>query len=369
VITNEQKFQKALTVDAYRDINKISKIFMNWKKGKLLQQTELKERLEVEKEAASLMTHISKMSLTKPMLKDLYHMCSEMMNRYNKCEKRDTFQIIMNFTNMNQNSTAFQTDPNKLIVTSSARIKKNFSFTSQKTVDRGKFTKVNIIVIVTPKDRETMSIHHSLQRESHTGKVRKLTSIIETDALFDYPTSVSVQSSHKNKHKKSLPIDTGDHQNTSNGFIMSQPTSVAKNPSKFSEIYGVKSNKAKKSVNIQKSSTLKMEEQAFDKGVQIFNNCIAQSMFMDHTQQKDVSLPYIQSSQSSKASSVVNTSGMKPKKNNNKYDINKVGNIGKNSHKFVAIYSNSNQVKPKLVTKASFKDTSEGGPIKGTRYK
>ena len=77
----------------------------------------------------------------------------------------------MNFTNMNQNSTAFQTDPNKLIVTSSARIKKNFSFTSQKTVDRGKFTKVNSMVIVTPKNRETMSIHHSLQRESHTGKV------------------------------------------------------------------------------------------------------------------------------------------------------------------------------------------------------
>lgn len=275
----------------------------------------------------------------------------------------------MNFTNMNQNSTAFQADPNKLIVTSSARIKKNFSFTSQKTVDRGKFKNVNIIVIVTPKDRETMSIHHSLQRESHTGKIRKLTSIIETDALFDYPTSVSVQSSNKNKHKKSLPIDTGDHPNNSNGFIMSQPNSVAKNPSKFSEIYGVKSNKAKKSVNIQKSSTLKMEEQAFDKGVQILNNCIAQSMFMDHSQQKEVSLPYIQSSQSSKANSVINTSGMKPKKNPNKYDINKVGNIGKNSHKFVAIYSNSNQVKPKLVTKGSFKDTSEGGPVKGTRYK
>ena len=105
-----------------------------------------------------------------------------------------------------------------------------------------------------------------------------------------------------------------------------------------------------------------MEEQAFDKGVQIFNNCIAQSMFMDHNQQKKVSLPYIQSSQSSKANSAVNTSGMKPKKNYNKYDINKVGNIGKNSHKFVAIYSNSNQMKPKLVAKASFKDSSKGGP-------
>lgn len=114
-------------------MTKVNKIYMNWKKGKLLQQTELKERLEVEKEAANLMINISKMPLTKPMLKDLYHMCSEMMNRYNKAEKRETFKIIMNFTHMNQNSIAFQADPDKQIVTNTARIKKNFSFSSQKT--------------------------------------------------------------------------------------------------------------------------------------------------------------------------------------------------------------------------------------------
>lgn len=71
---NEQKFQKAITIDAYRDVNKITTIFTNWKKNKLLQQNTLKSNLDLEKEAAQLMTSIMYMNPQKSILKDLYHM-------------------------------------------------------------------------------------------------------------------------------------------------------------------------------------------------------------------------------------------------------------------------------------------------------
>jgi hypothetical protein len=71
---NEQKFLKQITIDAYRDSSKINKIYMNWKKSKLIHQNELRERLEIEKEAAGIMTSLVYLRPPKSMLKDLYHM-------------------------------------------------------------------------------------------------------------------------------------------------------------------------------------------------------------------------------------------------------------------------------------------------------
>ena len=71
---NEQKFLKQITIDAYRDVSKINKIYMNWKKTKLIHQNELRERLEIEKEAAGIMTSLVYLRPPKSMLKDLYHM-------------------------------------------------------------------------------------------------------------------------------------------------------------------------------------------------------------------------------------------------------------------------------------------------------
>ena len=105
--SNELKFQKAITFDAYRDINKITVVFNNWKKNKLLQQNMLMNNLEIEKEAAHLMTNIIYINPQKNVLKDLYHMCNEMMirnssvNSLNMASKSETIKIIMNFTNMN----------------------------------------------------------------------------------------------------------------------------------------------------------------------------------------------------------------------------------------------------------------------------
>lgn len=42
-----------------------------------------------------------------------------------------------------------------------------------------------------------------------------------------------------------------------------------------------------------------------------------------------------------------NVPGYKHKKNKNKLDVNRLGNNIKNNHNFVAIYSNSNNLKPK----------------------
>ena len=180
---NEQKFQKALTIDAYRDFNKSNSMFTNWKKGKLILQAELKERLELEKEAANIMTNLIVMNLPKSMIKDLYHMWNEMMNRYNKLEKKETFTIIMNFSNMNRTSENFQGKEiidSQNVVTSTARIKKNFSFSSSKSIT----------------DSNTMSIHHSVHRDSNQSNED-----FNTDTMIDYPTAVSAQSSNKIKTK------------------------------------------------------------------------------------------------------------------------------------------------------------------------
>ena len=129
----EQKFLNTLTVNAYQNFEKINKIFLNWRKAKLLYQNELKEKLEIEKEAVTVMQSITRISLNKSMLKDLYHMCSEMMNRNNRVEKLEIFQIIMNFTSMNQNNVIYRpvSGHKQQINTSNTRIKKNFSFSSK----------------------------------------------------------------------------------------------------------------------------------------------------------------------------------------------------------------------------------------------
>lgn len=181
---NEQKFLKQITIDAYRDPPKINKVYLNWKKSKLIHQNELRERLEIEKEAAGIMTNLVYLRPPKSMLKDLYHMWNEMMNRYNKAEKREAFKIIINFANIPRKSISHQENgDSQSIVTTTARIKKNFSFSSSKGF----------------KDPNTVSVHNSLQRESKQSE-----SDFKTEALLDYPTAVSAQSSNKFPHKTHL---------------------------------------------------------------------------------------------------------------------------------------------------------------------
>jgi len=54
----DAKTNKGLTIDAYKDVVKTNKIFTNWRKGKLIQQNELKEKLSIENEAAVLMSNL-----------------------------------------------------------------------------------------------------------------------------------------------------------------------------------------------------------------------------------------------------------------------------------------------------------------------
>lgn len=129
------------------------------------------------------MTNIILMNPSKSIIKDLYHMWNEMMNRYNKLEKKEAFTIIMNFTNMNKTTSNFQ--EREVIesqngTTSTARIKKNFSFSSSKSIN----------------DANTMSIHHSVHRDS-----KQSNEDFNTDTMIDYPTAVSAQSSNKIKTK------------------------------------------------------------------------------------------------------------------------------------------------------------------------
>jgi hypothetical protein len=196
---NMQKFLKAITVDAYRDIDRITTVFHNWKKSKIVAQSMFKSSLEVEREAATLMANVMYTTggqIHKGVLKDLYHMCNEMMSHntstpYALSSKRETIKIIINFVNMNIKGANLQRIPSnqgtdgQSSTNSTARIKKNYSFTSSKNV----------------ADPNTISVHHSLQRES-----RRDGGESSTDMLLEYPTSISAQSSNKLKSKKSLPI-------------------------------------------------------------------------------------------------------------------------------------------------------------------
>ena len=383
-VANEQKFIKLLTIDAYRDVEKINQVFINWRKVKMNYQSELKEKYEIEKEATALMQNITQISLNKSMLKDLYHMWTEMINRNNKNEKLEIFKIIMNFTNMGQNNVVYRpsSGAKQQINTTTARIKKNFSFAG-KHGEKG--NKGSIINLVASND-DQFSIHHSLQRDSKNGKdfyliryqkifkwflsypsfyLKYISKENTTKMSFEYPTSVSGQSSNKIKHKKSLPIERcTSGPNSSNGFKMNNITnSTAKADQKqFNEIYGAKNSKGKRLVTNQKSASMKVGESKLF----LFNGL--SWFFIEKS--KDVSLPYIQSNQSSSSQthSLLNARdvkwspskkkdkvgfpgasmpGYKAKKSKNKVEINRMGNSGKSSHKFVAIYSNSNQWKPK----------------------
>lgn len=106
-----------------------------------------------------------------------------MMNRYGKIEKKEAFTIIMNFTNMNKTMSNFK-ERNVIEAqngaTSTARIKKNFSFSSSKSIT----------------DSNTMSIHNSVHRDS-----KQSNEDFNTETMIDYPTAVSAQSSNKIKTK------------------------------------------------------------------------------------------------------------------------------------------------------------------------
>lgn len=123
-------------------------------------------------------------------------MCNEMMSRYHIQEKRQTFDIILNYINLNRKSISYPGDntlEQKTIETNTSRITKNYSFSSSK---------------------------NSLQRES-----RQSNEGFTTEELIDYPTAVSAQSSNKIKHKKSLPLEPGP--NNSNGFLIYQNTNTS----------------------------------------------------------------------------------------------------------------------------------------------
>jgi len=86
---------------------------------------------------------------------------------------------------------------------------------------------------------------------------------INTEVLLDYPTSVSAQSSSKINQKNSFPVEKG--MNNSKGLKMShQITNSNVKPDKFSNIYGAKNNKVKRSLTNQKSSSMKIGENRFD---------------------------------------------------------------------------------------------------------
>lgn len=263
------------------------------------------------------------------------------MNRYGKFEKKEAFQIIMNFTNMNRqgfNNPTQQAIEDRSSVNSTARIKKNFSFSSSKN----------------KHDPNTISIDRSLQREN-TGTG----SDVNTEGLLDYPAGFSAQSSNKLKHKKSLPLES----QVSN--VSSTHSSMAK-PDKIEQIYGMRNSKAKRPIPNSKASSLKSGEH----GVDLTKQNIAKASFEDYLRKKtnqDVSLPYIQASHSANAPAgnlgppngakwspskrkdkkvvaehAIMKGSLNQKGKRGKFDVGKVANTGKNSHKFVAIYSNSN---------------------------
>jgi hypothetical protein len=107
-----------------------------------------------------------------------------MMSRYSKAEKREAFKIIINFANIPRKSISHQENgESQSIVTTTARIKKNFSFSSSKEF----------------RDSNTVSVHNSLQRE-----LKQSESDVNTETLLDYPTAVSAQSLNKFPHKNHL---------------------------------------------------------------------------------------------------------------------------------------------------------------------
>ena len=199
---NCQKFQKAITVDAYRDTDRITVIFNNWKKSKIIAQNLLKNSLEIEREVCGVMKNIPYIAFNSakgsknPLLKDLYHMCTELtshtsLTAYTLSTKRETLKIIVNFINISSKGMPKMVQSQTITTkqgdnSSSARIKKNFSFSSNKSGQ---------------SESSTINVHHSLQRGS-----KREGETSTTEMLLEYPTSISSQPSTKLKSKKSMPV-------------------------------------------------------------------------------------------------------------------------------------------------------------------
>eukprot|EP00345_Euplotes_harpa_P003322 CAMPEP_0168320714 /NCGR_PEP_ID=MMETSP0213-20121227/1842_1 /TAXON_ID=151035 /ORGANISM="Euplotes harpa, Strain FSP1.4" /LENGTH=67 /DNA_ID=CAMNT_0008322231 /DNA_START=142 /DNA_END=345 /DNA_ORIENTATION=- len=67
----------------------------------MILQSELKDRLELEKEASGIMSNLTFINPPKPILKELYNLCTEMINTFDQADKKSTFKKIINFVNIN----------------------------------------------------------------------------------------------------------------------------------------------------------------------------------------------------------------------------------------------------------------------------
>ena len=169
---------------------------------------------------------------------------------------------------------------------------------------------------------------------------------------------------------------------------------------KVEVIYGMRNNKAKRSIASHKSSSMKASDHGGDANKQNGAKLSFEDYMRKNKNSKEVSLPYIQNSHSAnpQTNSFVNSkdikwspSKLKDKKivgehnlindeissskngkdKRNKVEVRKIDSLTKNNHKFVAIYSNSNSWKPKLASKDSFKEGSDvlKSNNRGVRYK
>lgn len=225
---------------------------------------------------------------------------------FNIAGKREAMSIIMNFANMHRKSISGQSsnsnDSN--LANSTARIKKNFSFSSSKNA----------------VEANTISVHHSLQRES-----KRQIDDINSEGLIDYPTVMSGQSSNKLKSKKSLPIGsaikgTGSKQNS---ILKSEKGTYFQF---YNNLDNSKKGKGKRSIANHKSSSFK--------GPSNQKSAINKISFEDYfkKQNQDISLPYIQSSNSAnqQPASLINTKDAKWSPSKIIGDHNIMSNLNKN---------------------------------------
>ena len=171
-------------------------------------------------------------------------------------------------------------------------------------------------------------------------------------------------------------------------------------PDKIEMVYGMRNNKAKRSIANHKSSSMKASDHGGETGKQNAAKMSFEDYMRRNKNSKEVSLPYIQNSHSAnpQTNSFVNSKDIKwspskrkdkkivaehnlindeisssknGKDRRNKVEVSKIASLNKNNHKFVAIYSNSNACKPKLAAKDSLKESSDvlKGNNRGTRYK
>lgn len=140
---------------------------------------------------------------------------------------------------------------------------------------------------------------------------------------------------------------------------------------KIEQIYGMRNNKAKRSIASHKSSSMKASEHGGETSKQNGVKVSFEDYMKRNKNNKEVSLPYIQNSHSAnpQANSFVNSKDIKwsPSKRKDKkvvaehnllndevslskngtynlpdLKVGKITGLNKNNHKFVAIYSNTN---------------------------